>query len=335
MTSWDDLVAAATVGTARRQVDLATLPAGIARPVRQLVDAHQPADPAGTLLDAAAFLTAYRRAGQPLAAPSTNRPQPSPHDLRPTASSLVTAALVGVLGGGDSVLLQELATAITAAGQRVPEAQIPSLLDRAAGHGDLAKALLGAVGERGRWLAGQRPQWRKLRAYGDTAAPLPADGGWRLADPLSRRDDFAAARRYDPDAAREALMADWDDESLPDRRDLLAAFADQLTPADEPALNLAATDRRREVREIAWELLRRLPDSGRSQRMAERARTLVIFEKRLLGRPKMLVLTPSYDAGMRADGIAEKPGRQGEGLSAFWLRQIITATPLKTWTALT
>lgn len=323
-------MAAATVGTARRKLDMSTLPAGIAAPVRRLADAHQPADAAGSLLDAAAFMTTYRRAGQPLAAPDPDRPETSPVDRRPTASALVTAALSDVLASGDAVLLDELASAISTAGMRAPEARIPELLDRAAMHGDLAKSLMGLVGERGHWLAGHRPEWRKLRAYAELAAPLPAD--WRLADPLTRRDAFAAARRHDPDAAREELMAGWDTESLPDRRDLLAELDDQLGPADEAALEQAAQDRRREVREIAWELLRRLPDSGRSQRMAERARTLVIIEKRLLGRHRMVVLTPAYDAGMRADGIAEKPGRQGEGLSAFWLRQVVTATPLKTWT---
>ncbi|WP_163513361.1 DUF5691 domain-containing protein [Fodinicola acaciae] len=328
MTTWDDVVAAATVGTARRRLDIAKLPPPVARSLREVADLHQPPDPPGTLLDAAAFMTAYRRAGKPLQSPVAT-PRPAPDDRLPTASALVSAALTDILAGGDTILLDELVTAMTAAGFRAPEARIPALLDRAAMHGDLAKPLVEVVGERGRWLAAQRPEWRKLLAYGEIAAPLPDD--WRVADPLTRRDAFAAARRHDPGAAREALMAGWDTEALPERRDLLAAFAEGLSDADEDALNLAAADRRREVREIAWDLLRRLPDSGRSQRMAERARLLVTIEKRRLGRHRMLIATPGYDAGMRADGIAEKPGRQGEGLSAFWLRQVIAATPLRTW----
>lgn len=328
MTTWEDVVAAATVGTARRRLDIGKLPKDIANPMREVAGAHQPPDPPGTLLDAAAFLTAYRRAGKPLRAPVATS-EPAPDDRLPMASPLVNAALNDILAGGDTALLQELVTAMTEAGFRAPEVRIPGLLDRAAMHGDLAKALMEVVGERGRWLAAQRTEWRKLLAYGEIAAPLPAD--WRLTDPLTRRDAFAAARRHDPDAAREALLADWETEALPERRDLLAAFAEGLSPADEDALNIAATDRRREVREIAWDLLRKLPDSGRSQRMAERARLLVTIEKRRLGRHRMLIATPGYDAGMRADGIAEKPGRQGEGLSAFWLRQIVAATPLRTW----
>ena len=78
MTSYVQLVAAATVGVAQRPIEVAELPGAAAAHVG-LLDA----DPAGAVLDAAALLDAARRAGGLLPGPPA-LPAPAAGTRRPS-----------------------------------------------------------------------------------------------------------------------------------------------------------------------------------------------------------------------------------------------------------
>ena len=176
MSGWDELVATALLGTARRPFPVAALPAE----VRALLPADPGADDATRLLDAAALLAAYRRAGTGRTAPAPDLPAPAPAETRPTTSPAATATLQLLLAGGDGDLVAEFLTLTAGRGLVVAPAALPALLAAGASNRALAALAAPVLGERGRWLAQQHAPWRpQLRPDPEEAAPPVPDAGAR------------------------------------------------------------------------------------------------------------------------------------------------------------
>ncbi|GIE92901.1 SWIM zinc finger family protein [Paractinoplanes rishiriensis] len=318
-----DLLAAALVGTNRR-----------------------PWTGAGTLLESAAVALTRRRAG---VAPATGRAplSPAPAETTPALPAAAGVRLIRILGegvpGGAQLAQELLAQWLAAAADRgghVPPVALPALLDAGRRNSIIRPALARVAGRRGSWLAAMRPDWRWLTDEAG-AVPLLFDGpgpsaptgpsgppGWVTGTLGERLGILTALRRGDPDGARELVTATWQQESSEDRARFVAALDTGLSLADDPFLEQALDDRRREVREAALDLLRRLPGSALRARMAGRARAAVRVEG---GR---LVVTPpeDLDPGMRRDGVAATPAR-GLGVSAWLLEEIVAGAPLDTWSA--
>ncbi|GGK67215.1 hypothetical protein Sme01_09780 [Sphaerisporangium melleum] len=146
----------------------------------------------------------------------------------------------------------------------------------------------------------------------------------------TRGDRIAYLRRLragDPAAARALLRRGWEAEAPEDRAAFVHAMAEGLSMADEPFLEAALDDRRREVRSQAADLLTRLPDSRLGHRMAERAgRCLRLSGDRLAAEPPA-----DCDAAMERDGVRPRPPG-GTGRRSWWLQQVVAHTPLAFWT---
>jgi hypothetical protein len=169
--SFDDLVAAATVGLSRKPFAVTDLNGPAAAHGRALDSGDQ----AAALLDAAALMTVAQRAGfrpqQGIA-----DPPPSPADAAPELSPRAERAL-RQLGGahlapgfaaGDKELLADLLTAAAAAGYVASPPLLPDLLDAAVRTVALRPAVTDMLGPRGRWLAAYRPDWQRVVAAAPT-----------------------------------------------------------------------------------------------------------------------------------------------------------------------
>ncbi|MFJ8634441.1 DUF5691 domain-containing protein [Streptomyces sp. NPDC093568] len=370
-SAWEELVTAALLGTDRR-----TPPGGT--PGREAPV---------TLLDAAAVQTVRRRAGlRP--ARAAERPQPAPADPRPALPPAATRRLAmllsdrpGVSGGGrrgtapDLVeLLPEWLATANRRGFAPPPEVLPALLDSARGRTDLRPAALSFAGPRAVWLARLNPDWRfALRATPGGGAALPrlddaAEVGqlWQEGLFAERVALLAAIRSRQPAAARELLTTTWATERAEDRLMFLDSLRAGLGPQDEPFLEQALSDRSRNVRATAAELLSALPDSALAGRMAVRAGACVALDHtgelfddaaqapdstRQSPRPTthqalnhtgtapdstrktpvIAVEAPhECDAGMERDGVVAK-APAGRGERSWWFGQLVEAAPLSTW----
>jgi hypothetical protein len=232
-------------------------------------------------------------------------------------------------------LLPQWLGAARAEGYAAPPELLPALLDAARARTDLRPDALALAGPRGLWLAGLNPDWKfALRAGPAGAAPGTAGG----EDPETVRrlwDEGLFAERValltrmrlaEPAAALELLDSTWRGERAEDRLMFLDSLRTGLGPADEPFLEEALSDRSRNVRATAAELLSALPGSALAGRMAARARACV-----RLGPDGITVEAPhACDAEMERDGVARKPP-SGRGERAWWLGQLVDAAPLSTW----
>lgn len=323
-TSWPELVTTALLGTDRR-------------PLPGAADD----DPATALLDRAALHTVGRRAGllPGRAAPAT---PPAPEDPRPALPEAASQRLVMLLpapgssGGSGSLanvneLLPQYLAAANTHGYRVPAALVPPLLDAARARSELRGDAVGLAGPLGRWLAERNPDWRyvlRTPVRGDGDGEDDSQRLWQEGLFAERVTHLTRLRRRDPAGARELLASSWSTERAEDRLLFLDALQENLSAVDEPFLESALSDRSKNVRLTAAELLSTLPGSALGRRMAERARTAV---RLTADGSRITVHAPvGCDAAMQRDGIAAT-SPTGRSERAFWLGEIVAATPLGIW----
>ncbi|WP_445800807.1 DUF5691 domain-containing protein [Streptomyces malaysiensis] len=342
VASWDDLVAAALLGTERRTPPVAPRPGQ---------------DAPSALLDAAALSTVRRRAGL---RPAPARPLPgrAPEDPRPALPTAARSRLALLLadrsapgrGGPRSApdlaeLLPQWLALANHHGYRVPDALLPALLDAARARTDLRPEALTLGGPRALWLARLNPDWKfALRgAAGRAPTPLPEPSDvaaapddeqrlWEEGLFAERVSLLASARHRDPAAGLALLSGTWSTERAEDRLMFLDSLRDDLSPSDEPFLEQALSDRSRNVRATAAELLSALPGSALAARMAERSRGCVALTTDEPTAGEQIAVRPpdECDSGMQRDGIVAKPP-SGRGKRSWWLGQLVEATPLDRW----
>ncbi|MEU0665892.1 DUF5691 domain-containing protein [Streptomyces lavendulocolor] len=339
-TTWEDLVTSALLGTDRR-------PPAAGVPARSAGE-----DAPLALLDAAALHTVRRRAGL-LPGPAAALPEPAPDDERPVPPEPARRRLAHLLAdrsgspsGGRrgaapdlTELLPQWLSAANAHGYRAPASVLPALLDAARARTDLRPAALTFAGPRGLWLARLNPEWRyALRgAPGGTALPDPADAEavrdlWDEGLFAERVALLGAVRAHDPDTAAALLASTWSTERAEDRLMFLDSLRTGLSDADEPFLEQALTDRSRNVRSTAAELLSALPRSAFARRMAARAATCVGLDRTGPEATVTVEAPHECDAGMQRDGVQPDPP-PGRGERSWWLGQLVEAAPLTVWPA--
>ncbi|MFJ5828654.1 DUF5691 domain-containing protein [Streptomyces sp. NPDC093089] len=336
--AWEELVTSALLGTDRRP------PAALAGTEAGRLP--------GALLDEAALHTVRRRAGlRPGAAVAP--PDAAPGDRRRTLPAAAGTRLEQLLAGRAApspagrrgaapdlaeLLPQWLALA-NELGYKAPPAALPALLDAARARTDLRPQALRLAGPRGLWLARLNPEWRfALRGTaggGGLPSPEDAEGVRALWDEglFAERVALLSAVRTDDPAAGLALIAStWSTERAEDRLMFLDSLRTGLSDADEEFLEAALSDRSRNVRAIAAELLSALPASALAGRMAGRAATCVGLD-RTAGSPTIAVEAPhECDAAMQRDGLVATPPA-GRGERSWWLGQLVEAAPLSCWPA--
>ncbi|MGW7362561.1 DUF5691 domain-containing protein [Streptomyces sp. NPDC054841] len=345
-TVWEELVTSALLGTDRR-----TPPAGVLTP-----GAEAPV----ALLDAAALHTVRRRAGlRP--APAGPRPEPAPHDDRRALPeparrrlALLLADRAAPTGAGGrrgtapdlTELLPQWLAAANEHGYRAPASVLPALLDAARARTDLRPLALRFAGPRGLWLARLNADWKfALRGTwgssqaggsgGGSALPAPTDTEavrrlWEEGLFAERVALLASVRAHDPAAALTLLTGTWQTERAEDRLMFLDSLRTGLSDADEPFLEQALSDRSRNVRTTAAELLSALPHSALAGRMAARAVSCIGLD-RAEGTAAIAVEAPhECDTAMQRDGVVPTPP-SGRGERSWWLGQLVEAAPLATW----
>jgi hypothetical protein len=208
----------------------------------------------------------------------------------------------------------------------------PELLPLALGQRAPARRALLAplLGERGLWLARQRPEWSWAVALGGAEA-LPGDVEQRWAEgtAVERKVLLGRLRRYAPALARKLVAEAWKQEKLEQRQAWLEVISSRVDAEDEPWLASLASDRAASIRVASGRLLWRLPGSEVARRVVERARAWVSFD----GRSWRVTLPPaSYDPAWERDGIAESPPpAQSIGKRQWWLLQTLWAVPPDRW----
>ena len=328
---WSAAVNAALLGTDRAPVAAPTSDGTLGTAYAALVRGG--ADAATNLLRVAAAASAYQRCGRTPGRSQEAPPSPCPQDDRPTCSAAAAALLRRILQGEHENLLQTWLTLARRREVRIPADTLPAVLDLASKGPKLRHLVRTTGGTRATWLAALNEDWAFAIA-GDSPDALAAI--WETGTGMARHEALQWLRQLDPERARTLLEASWAQEDPNNRVFFLAMLAFGLTAADEPFLERALDDRRKEVRQQAAGLLVRLPSSALAARMLDRARQLVTLGRStILQRPRIDVAMPDEpDASMIRDGVNPNPTPgSGVGEKAWALAQVIGAVPPSTWSA--
>lgn len=323
----------ALVGTGRRPP--AAPPALLGHPVED-------GEP---LLDQAALFDVIVRAGT---VPRSAQPvEPCPPEARPVAPAAATRLLALLLtqpplpGELRDELLINWLHACAASGAVVAPDMLGPIFQVALRNLEIRSALVACWGERGRWLAALR-QPRLARLAAVSTDPVRDDAHvealvtrWPTLDLQAADAELRRLRSTHPDKARELLESHWTKLPAKARAQHLGCLEVGLSLGDEAFLESALDDRALTVRAAAADLLTHLPGSQLRERMGERLAPLLTVRRRLLRRPEITVsMPPPPDAAAIRDGLqAADPKLTGQ--QAGWLRAIIAAAPLETWTRAT
>ncbi|MET4073256.1 DUF5691 domain-containing protein [Hymenobacter sp. UYCo722] len=284
------------------------------------------------LLLAAGTLAFMRKAGHQPPAPTTAPPAPAPAEtwvpLGPTGAECLRALLNGNRFTG---FRTDYIALLQAQQRTVP----PALLVPVLNHKDFRLHLPGdtsaILGERGRWLARQNPDWQALVAPVHPSKDLAT---WETGDLRARRFFIQLLHQADPSQARELLAAVLPTEPAATQAALLSELEHTVTAADAPLLETYLTAKSKEVRQTVLPLLARLPGAPVLERLWQRAAPLLSVQRPLLRRAKLQIALPDgWDKTWLADGIEQHDTSFEGGQRAAWLGQMLTLLPPGRWAA--
>lgn len=332
---WAALQQSALVGADRLAVPATlTTPDASTPPTMQAVQIafqHSASSPAAQVLRASAAAAVLERAGwvpgsavklsAPLAQPSKAEPESR---SAPTDERLITLLKQAMEDGPEDMLAPSFA-ALNGAGLRLPNTLLVQALHQGRQSIELRDWLLPVLGERGRWLAAQNPQWAYAAGVQETA---DAEQIWQEGSIAQRVSLLESERGSDPAKARARLEASLKELNAKERAPMVAALHQGLSMDDEPLLEKLLADRSKEVRENAAQLLTRLPASAHSQRMAGWLQAMLSQDTK--GDWQIEPPTEGNKEWER-DGITLQLPAYVKGERAWWLQQLVALTPLEFW----
>ncbi|MBD2033956.1 hypothetical protein H6F76_02685 [Leptolyngbya sp. FACHB-321] len=319
---WQTIAAAALLGTERQPFQIPSISGDLGTCLSQLGNCSNES----ALLSAIGIVSIHQRVGWLPEVRSVTQVKSCSSDDFPRCSPRAARHLQQILEGQFPHLLSEWLEKAAIAGQRVPEMLLPSLLDKGRQQRELRSAILSVLGQRGRWLAAQNPNW-------NYAVALTTEADWETGTPSARLLYLQNLRSHNPDRVRELLQSTWKQETASDRAKFLEALHVGLSMADEPFLEDGLGDRSKEVRRVAVDLLASLPDSRLCHQVTKHTCRYLSLEREM---PSLHVQLPDYlDETLIQFGFELKPlssvnNKVGE--KGWWLLQMLSATPLSTWT---
>ncbi|WP_312415405.1 DUF5691 domain-containing protein [Comamonas sp.] len=291
----------------------------------------QPADSkAQQLLRATAVAAVLERAGwrpaQPAATVVAAALPPLAAESRPAPQGEPLLRLLGeVLQGNAPELLALALASLDEAGQRLPYALLVDALHQGRQSVELRQWLTPVLGERGRWLAAQNPQWAYAHGVQETA---DAEQIWQEGSLEQRVALLLQQRATDPAGARARLEASLKELGARERAPMVQSLARGLSADDEALLEKLLGDRSKEVRESAASLLARLPHSPHSQRMGAALQAMLSQD----AQGEWQIEPPQEGhKDWERDGVTLQPPAYIKGHRAWWLQQLVELTPLDFW----
>lgn len=304
LTAWDASHRMITL-TASSRVPLPASPLqphALARLVHQGLQSI--ADPGGYLRQSAeAGLRDFGGALLPEMRPAFS---PAPAEPRPDPPYQVWRTFETILGTPQHALLEEALTSLADRDMRVPPHLAPALLEYARKDAHVRELTRQVVGTRGVWLGRINPEWTNI------VVPI-APNQWTTGSVEQRTHLLQTLRRSDPALARLLLLSTWPKDSARARIAFVQTLAVGLNDDDEPLLEACLTDARSEVRDVARDLLVRLPQSAFVQRMWRRAQQMLRLEQTPLRLS--IEIHGNLDADAARDGLVS--ATSGEATQAI------------------
>ncbi len=339
MEIWDDLVKIALLGTEHQASATLAASGPLGSCVEQIQNSEQKALPA-KLLCAAAAVELFQRAGYSLArssdttieghANSGQWQSECPEDLLTPCIDRASAHLSSLLIDARDDLLKEWLEAATKVRKRPPHRLLPMLLEFGFTKPPMRAAIAAAAGVRARWLAAQNPKWSYV--LDNIFKSADHNSAWETGAFNERLLALQTVRNIDAKSAIDLIKSTWKQDTPEHRAAFIAVLSTNLSIDDEPFLEeTALSDRRKEIRTQAVDLLARLPESRLTKRMLERLSRRLMPQALKSGLFAIELVPPDeLDKAMERDGIISRRNNN-VGEKSDWLMQMIGTIDPNFW----
>lgn len=323
MKLWQDIISTALVGSERHplKIDGVDDPSSLGFVIAQ----HASGNIERAILTSASIATVYQRSGQKLAGldtpPDIEASKPETRIECPQSASYLISRTIN-----DKYvdILMDVFEILAEHKLRIPYPLIPDILDLAKRHVAFRDVLPDVIGERGRWLISQNPDW----SYVSTSTELSE---WEFGSKATRVSILKSLASVDPNEARRLIQETWTKESADDRTAFLETREINLSMDDEPFLESALDDRSKEVRKVAQNLLTRIPQSRYVQRMVQRLSDIIQIKYQFPLGHKIEVTPPTqFDDSMVRDGLINEKTEK-EGQKGNYIHQVVASIPTGYW----
>ncbi len=206
---------------------------------------------------------------------------------------------------------------------------LPLILNYCSNKKQFKKLLSSCLGQRGLWLASLRKDWNLFLPLDITDQSI-----FEYGEEEERLAIIEAVRLQEPTQAFAWIQAVWTSESFGFKGKLLKILELNLSSKETIFLEKCLTDKRKNVRDIAAQLLSQIEDSPLVVRMQTLLEKLVIYSPQT--QQFTISLPKSCTKAMQKDGVApRKKIFKNQGVKASQLAQIIAKIPPTYWEDLT
>lgn len=317
---WQNIVKTALLGTQRSKLSESD------KIALQEFGVKTENEPAKVVLQAAALIGQMQRVGKELLMRKGGLPTASPAENLETCSEKAAYNLALMLSSEEfAPALPEFLRHLENAQKIIPPEALPQVLNECLNDEVLWNAIKNAVGKRGKWLALQHPEWKRLFVK-------PRFGDWETGTKAERLALLDYLRKHTPEKATALIASTWKEDSFRDRQYFLDTLEINLSEKDEAFLETCLDDGRKEIRGTAALLLSKIENSELVNRLFEAALDLLEIKRRTLKKPKLVVTIPeAFKNEWKRDGIHLVSHQFQVGQKANWLGQIIQKIPPSKW----
>lgn len=316
MNLWQELVKTAIVGTERQKLKFTPTDNQLGEVLISL-DSN---DNEAYLLSVAGAISLYQKAGKLPVKSKQSQLKPCEQNDLPSCTQLAEQHLSMMLAGEYADVLPEWLKVANQLGIRVPFKYLPDLLTLGKKKQELRNLILPVLGKRGLWLAAQNPEWNYVVGDNDEKT-------WETGSLEARQLLLQKLRLEDPARALELLEKSWKKANAQGKATLLQVLETGLNIDDQRFLEIVLDDRRKQVRDIAAQLLIQLPESDLVKRMIERVRPLITSTAKTIE----IKLPDNCTREMTRDGIDQSRYNSGLGEKASLFLQMLSCVPPSFW----
>lgn len=245
-----------------------------------------------------------------------------PAEILSSINENMSTKIRAALSAKDEVLFHYFIYLVHKRNQVLTAELVPAVLSKALEHKKVARQLLNACGETGKWLCGLNTSWRML------IDETEEENVWETGSFDSRKIFLANIRKSDPAKAIGLLDGAIDRENAANKVMFVELLQARLSVGDEPFLQRLLNDKSQKVKETALSLLQRLQGSVVNRRYLDYLLGVIfVKEERYLLIAKRKVLTireeVSYGNDIFSTGIGKVSSDKGVADYIYIIGQLL------------
>jgi len=329
MEFWNDIINTSVIGTDKKMISIAELPADLSA-VAELITANNQTDKEDKFLQLASIAFNYRQSGVDAVHKETVAlPAASPEEKK--YCSVPAMQVLRDIRSEDSTPLLKLWLQECNAKQQIVQPElITDLLSVAVQEKRLQPLVAGCAGKRAEWLSRFNEDWNFSQSQTSTEF-------WQTGTPVQRKMVLEEIRRADPDAARALLQETWQQEDAAAKTAFLEILSINISEKDIAFLESLTTEKSKKVKDAVFDLLKKIPASAIVLQFQDILKRSVELkkEKALLGLTSktslQFHLPQTIDEAVFKSGIDKLSNNKIFTDEEYILYQLIAAVPPSFW----